>query len=196
MSDDEPKIKVFASDDNLKELGELLSNDSSRKIIYHLMNKEMYTNEIATKLEMRVSLVIHHLKKMEDLGMLTIINKKIKRKGEEHRFFRINSNILVIVDLNKQEIEEKGLLKRLFKDGIKFASLSIAAISTWLGSHSLSKKQVIFDDNLSPLPLSNQTASYIPIEEIKSNLDILPVLITGIVIVCFVFVIWFSRKYK
>lgn len=130
MSDDEPKIKVFASDDNLKELGELLSNDSSRKIIYHLMNKEMYTNEIATKLEMRVSLVIHHLKKMEDLGMLTIINKKIKRKGEEHRFFRINSNILVIVDLNKQEIEEKGLLKRLFKDGIKFASLSIAAIST------------------------------------------------------------------
>lgn len=127
MSYNEPKIKVFASDDNLKELGELLSNDSSRKIIYNLMIKEMYTNEIATKLEIRVSLVIHHLKKMEDLGMLIITNKRIKRKGQEHRFFKIDSNILVVMDQNRKEIEEKGLLTKIFREGIKFASIGIAA---------------------------------------------------------------------
>lgn len=131
MSDDDVKIKVFASDDNLKALGELLSNDSSRNIIYNLMTKEMYTNEIATKLDMRVSLVIHHLKKLEDLGLLEISEKRIKRKGIDHRFFKIRSNIFVVLDQDKKEIEEKGFLTKVFKEGVRFALLGIGAISTW-----------------------------------------------------------------
>lgn len=131
MSDDEPQIKVFASDDNLKTLGELLSNDSSRKIIYNLMNKEMYTNEISTKLDMRVSLVIHHLKKLEDLGLLDISEKKIKRKGVEHRFFKIRSNIFVVINKNKEEIKEQGLLTKIFKETTKFASIGITALLVW-----------------------------------------------------------------
>ena len=90
MSDDDPIIKVFASDDNLKALGELLANDNARKIILNLMTGEMYTNQIATKLDIRVSLVIHHLKKLEELGLLEIDDKKIKRKGQKHRFFKID----------------------------------------------------------------------------------------------------------
>ena len=131
-NDDAPKIKVFASDDNLKALGELLSNGSSRNIIYNLMTKEMYTNEIATKLDMRVSLVIHHLKKLEDLGLLEITEKKIKRKGQEHRFFQIKSNIFVVLDNTSEEIKGKGFLSRIFKEGIKFASIGIAAILTFM----------------------------------------------------------------
>lgn len=57
------KIKVFSSEDErLKVLGELLSNKSSRDIIRLLSHKEMYTNEIAKKLDMRSNLVIHYLK--------------------------------------------------------------------------------------------------------------------------------------
>ena len=81
----------------------------------------MYTNEIATKLDMRVSLVIHHLKKLKALGLLEITNKQIIRKGEKHRFFKMNSDIFVILDKTKGEIEEKGILKKTFKDGIEFA---------------------------------------------------------------------------
>lgn len=94
------------------------------------MTSEMYTNELATKLDMRVSLVIHHLKKMEDLELLIITNKKIKRKGQEHRFFKIDSDIFVTVDKTKKELKEKGFLKKLFKDGIKFASIGIVSIIT------------------------------------------------------------------
>ena len=78
MPDEDNKIKMFGSDDDLKSLGELLSNETSRTIIKNLMEYEMYTNEIATKLDMRVSLVIHHLKKMEALGLLEISDKKIE----------------------------------------------------------------------------------------------------------------------
>jgi len=132
LSDEEPQIKVFASDDNLKALGELLSNDSSRSIIYNLMTKEMYTNEISTKLDMRVSLVIHHLKKLEELGLLEITEKKIKRKGIDHRFFKIRSNIFVVVDNTKEEIIEKGFLKKIFRDGIKLSAVTIMGLMSWL----------------------------------------------------------------
>ena len=137
------KIKVFASDDNLKALGELLSNDSSRKIIFHLMENSMYTNEIATKLDMRVSLVIHHLKKLEELNLVEISDRKIKRKGIEHRFFKINANIFVTVNKNKEEVEKEGLLKRIFKDGLKFASIGIAGLIMWsldITNYSTSKE--------------------------------------------------------
>ncbi len=132
MSEDENRVKIFASDDDLKSLGELLSNETSRKIIKNLMENQMYTNEIATKLDMRVSLVIHHLKKMEALGLVEIINKKIKRKGEKHRFFKMNSDIFVSLDKNKEEIENQGILKRIFKDGIKFTAIGVVSFISWL----------------------------------------------------------------
>ena len=127
MTKDDNKIKVFASDDNLKALGELLSNETSRKIIINLMSTEMYTNEIATKLDIRVSLVIHHLRKLEELGLLEIEKKKIKRKGEKHRFFKMNSDLFITLDKTKEEIDKKGILKRIFKVGIKFGVIFIVA---------------------------------------------------------------------
>ncbi len=144
MSDDSSKIKVFASDDNLKTLGELLSNDSSRKIIYNLMNKEMYTNEISIKLDMRVSLVIHHLKKLEELGMLEITNKKIKRKGIDHRFFKISSDIFVKLDKTREELDKKGILKKIFRDGIKFGAILFSFVFSSLWHNFLSIKESVF----------------------------------------------------
>lgn len=131
MSDDNNKIKIFGSDDNLKALGELLSNETSRKIISSLMQNEMYTNEISTKLDMRVSLVIHHLKKMEELGLLNITNKKIIKKGQEHRFFKMNSDIFITLNNTKIEVKEKGILTRIFKEGVKFASISIGGVISY-----------------------------------------------------------------
>lgn len=162
MADDLPKIKVFASDDNLKSLGELLSNDSSRKIIYNLMLKEMYTNEIATKLDMRVSLVIHHLKKLEDLGLVEITDRKIKRKGIDHRFFRIKFDMFVTLDKSKEEINEKGILQKIFKEGIKIASIATAFFITW-GFERVRTNTSEFDDfvKTGEIPSTNELGNLV-----------------------------------
>lgn len=126
------KIKMFSSEDeNLKVLGELLSNKSSRGIIKLLIDKEMYTNEIAKKLELRVSLVIHHLQKMESIGLVEITNKKIIRKGEEHRFFRIPYGMLIVPNESK-ETKNDGFFKGLFRSSIKFVAIGIAGGIVWL----------------------------------------------------------------
>ncbi len=84
------KIKFFQKND-LKLLGELLCNNSSRKIIKLISKKPSYTNEISTALDMRWSLVNHHLKKMEELEILKTEYKQIINPDKVfHKFFSIN----------------------------------------------------------------------------------------------------------
>ena len=136
--DEEPEIvHVFGSDDNLKVLGELLANETGRKILFNLMNTDMYTNEIAVKLDIRVSLVIHHLEKMQQLGLLEITEKKLVRKGKNHRFFKVNPNFFISVNQTKKEIEETGLLKRIFKDTVKFTSIVISGFFAFMVTSNL-----------------------------------------------------------
>ena len=120
------QVKVFdCNDKSLKILGELLSNDTSRKIVKALIEKEMYTNEISNKLNISVSLVIHHLKKLEELGLLEITHKQIVRKGNEHRYFRMVPGLFVIPN---ESVEKTGFLKRFFREGIKFASIALVSL--------------------------------------------------------------------
>jgi DNA-binding transcriptional ArsR family regulator len=132
-NDNFDKIKVFSSeDDKLKVLGELLSNKSSRDIIKLLMNKEHYTNEIANKLDLRPNLVIHHLKKLEELGLLEIRNKRIVKKGNEHRYFKINPSWFITPNHTRDEIEEKGIFQKIFKEGLKFFVIGITTGSVFV----------------------------------------------------------------
>lgn len=126
------KIKIFSSDDEkLKVLGELLSNKSSRDIIRLLIEKEMYTNEIAKKLELRPNLVIHHLQKLEKLGLLEVSNKKIVRKGNDHKYYKIIPGVAIFPCETKETIEKKGILK-FFRESINFIGIGIAASIGWL----------------------------------------------------------------
>lgn len=120
------KVDLFSSnDEKLKILGELLSNKSSRDIIKLLIEKEMYTNEIAKELDLRVNLVIHHLKKLEELGLLQIENKSITKKGHEHKHYRINPYIFLLPSETKENIQKKNILEKIFKRGIKFSILGV-----------------------------------------------------------------------
>jgi len=122
------KVKIITSnEEKLKALGELLSNRSSRDIIKLLIGKEMYANEIANRLDLRPNLVVHHLKKLEELGLLEIKNKTIVKKGKEHRYFRMVPNLFIAPNESKEEIEKKGILKKFFKDGIRFFIIFLAA---------------------------------------------------------------------
>jgi len=197
MSDEDHKIKVFGSDDNLKALGELLSNETSRKIMIHLMKQEMYTNEISTKLDIRISLVIHHLKKMEDLGLVEITNKKIVKKGEKHRFFKIDSDLFITLNNTKEKIKEKGILKRIFSDGMKFTMIGVTGLASWFSLTSNNVQQI--SESRSTLrdtssDILNQTIIFVE-SDTQYHFD--PIISIPIIILsCCLFLFWFSRKHK
>lgn len=126
MNEENVKIKVLSTDESLKILGELLGNESSRKMIKALIDRAMYTNEIARELELRPNLVVHHLRKMEFIGLLEVIDKKIIRKGEEHRHFRIHKGLLVLPGTQKKD--QGILLKRILRSSVKFVAIGIAGL--------------------------------------------------------------------
>lgn len=131
------KIKVFSSEDEqLKLLGELLSNKSSRDIIKLLMNEEHYTNEIANKLDLRPNLVIHHLKKLREVGLLEIRNKKFLKKGNDHKYFRITPGMLIFPTKTKEDIKDEGFFKKI-KSSAKFAVIGLTAGLVWFYQQTL-----------------------------------------------------------
>lgn len=188
------KIKVFSSDDEkLKILGELLSNKSSRDIIRLLIDKEMYVNEIAKKLELRPNLVIHHLQKMESIDLAEIKNKKITRKGEEHRFFKIRSGMLIFP--NKIESEtNRGFLKKIFREGVKFTVIAFVGLASWFVSVNTFQRKDETPITFELEDVTNKTADIIKPEVIDSDINffLIPIIIIG----SSLFLIWFSRKCK
>ncbi len=123
------EVKVFGADDrSLKLLGELLSNDTSRKIIRRLIEKQMYTNELATKLDIPISLVIHHLKKLEELNLVDVEEKQITKKTKKHKFFRMSGKIFVLPNDSNAEIHETGSLKRILQEKIRYTIIGATAL--------------------------------------------------------------------
>ena len=194
LDDMTDKIKLFNSDESLKLLGELLSNKSSRDIIRLLIEKEMYKNAIATKLNLRMNLVSHHLEKMETIGLVETIYKKIVRKGKEHKFFRINPKIFLMPNHSEKEIKEKGILVRIFREGIKFTSIGIATVVTWIGSQ---QKTMFIPDptNVEQNYGGIQVDPSLPIL-VDEPFSLVQITVTSIVLAVGLFLIWYIKKEK
>ena len=110
------EIKVFTSDDrSLKLLGELLSNDTSRRIIRCLVEKQMYTNELATKLDIPISLVIHHLRKLEELNLVDMEERQITRKIKKHKFFKMSGKFFVLPSKSTMKPIDKSEFQKIIK---------------------------------------------------------------------------------
>jgi len=127
--DDIPRVKVFhITEESLKELGELLSQKTSRDIIRVLIEQEMYVNEISNKLDLRVSLVIHHLEKIKKLGLLDITSKPINKRTKDHMFYKFNKNIFIDTEIPQTE----NRLSKIFHPAVRFAAIGIITASVFM----------------------------------------------------------------
>ncbi len=132
--DKDIEIEIITDeDDTLKTLGELLANKTSRDLMKFLMSKSAYKKKISDELGVPFSLVEHHLKKLEKLGLVKITNKKLIKGGVLHKTYKITADgIFLMLNTTKKEIDEKRTLKKIFKEGIKFASIGIIAGFVWM----------------------------------------------------------------
>ncbi len=130
------EIEVITDEDeSLKILGELLANKTSIDLMKFLMNKTEYKKKISDELGVPFSLVEYHLKKLEKLGLVKITNKEIVKGGKLHKNYTITADgIFLMLNTTKEEIKRKDILKKIFKEGVKFASIGVAAIGTFLFS--------------------------------------------------------------
>ena len=166
------EIKVFPSDDrSLKLLGELLSNDTSRKIIRCLIEKQMYTNELAIKLDIPISLVIHHLKKLEELNLVDVEEKRITRKTKNHKFFKMTGKFFVLPNDSKDEINETGMLERIFKEKVRYTLAGTTALSAFILIKVQNDYQKVFTGEPQAVPFYQESV-FVPFLIIIAGLAI------------------------
>lgn len=143
------KISIFSNDDvNLKLLGEVLSNESSRKILSLLIKKEMTVNEIIANTGYALSLILHHLNKMKETGIVEISKIGKNSKNHDMKYYVAKPAIIILTKEMSEKAKQSKSFQNSLKRLLKFASIGIAAVISWFGSQIIQNQKAV--EQLSP----------------------------------------------
>ena len=124
------EIRVVSSDDDqkIKTVGEVLANESSRMIMKILAgNKEMTINEISREIELSIPLVSHHIKKMQDAGMVKISKVGTSVKGHKMNYYCATNQSILITPPERKMHSLFASLKKISR----FAAIGMAGLVSW-----------------------------------------------------------------
>lgn len=96
-------LELDFDDPKLIKLGLFLSSKGIREIIKCISQKPMYNHEIHKKTNLPIPLIIYHMKKLIDLGVIEITNKPIKTKNGIYRHYFINKNLKINFKANQKD---------------------------------------------------------------------------------------------
>ena len=143
MSSDElqpsDKIDIISTEDErLKIIGEILSSDSSRKILQLLFNQSFTANQIAQKTNISLPLTIHHLKKMQSVRVVKITNVGENTKSHDMKFYTVDKVAPVIMpsEMSRPAKKSKSLFNSINRIH-RMATLGGALVAAWFSSHFL-----------------------------------------------------------
>lgn len=133
------KVEILSTEDEkIKAIGEILSTDTSRKILTVLFNQSLTANEISQKTEISLPLVIYHLKKMQDSGVVKITNVGKNTKSHDMKFYTIDKFAIVILPtpMSKPAKTSKSLFNS-FTRIHRMATLGAASVAAWFSAQFL-----------------------------------------------------------
>lgn len=167
------KIEIFSNtDDRLKFLGKMLNNDSSRKILSLLIEHELTANEISLQTELSLSLIIHHLNKMMQAGIVTISKTSMNTKNQPMKYYTAKSVILILPEKASERAKTSKSFSKSLKSIMKFAVIGLVGFFTWFYdlSHLIEINKEVY-----PFP-------YEPSLQIDSIVPALIIIIIGLIV--------------
>ncbi|HET6516615.1 MAG TPA: winged helix-turn-helix domain-containing protein [Nitrosopumilaceae archaeon] len=133
------KVEILSTEDEkIKAIGEILSTDTSREILTVLFNQSLTANEISQKTEISLPLVIYHLKKMQESGVVKITNVGKNTKSHDMKFYTIDKFAIVILPtpMSKPAKTSKSLFN-LFTRIHRMATLGAVCVAAWFSAQFL-----------------------------------------------------------
>jgi hypothetical protein len=138
------KIEILSTDDaKMQKLGEIMSNESSRIILKLLFEDNMTANQISQKTEMLLSLVIYHLNKMTEIGIVKIV--KIEKNRKEHDMKYYGTSKFAVIILPSKSIDKAKKSKSLYNSLKKisgFVAIGMAAVISWLVTYIVTQSSI------------------------------------------------------
>jgi DNA-binding transcriptional ArsR family regulator len=113
-------VLVSLKENKAKQLAQVISNESCRKILDYLAEKEATETELAEKLEIPISTVHYNLKHLTDAGLVTADEFHYSEKGREINHYKLANKYVIIAPKSVFGIKEK--LKAVLPVGITVAA--------------------------------------------------------------------------
>ena len=135
------RVEIISTEDQkMKAIGEILSSDSSREILKILFNDSLTANQLSQKTEISLPLVIYHLKKMQESGVVKITSVGKNTKSHDMKFYTVDKLAIIILPAKMSEPAKKS--KSLFNSFTRIhrlATLGGVSIAAWFSSQVIQK---------------------------------------------------------
>ena len=105
-----PKEKfllVSLQEDKAKKLAQVITNDSCRKILDYLADKEATESELAKQLNLPISTVHYNLKQLVDGGLIVAEEFHYSQKGKEVLHYKLANKYIIIAPKSTYGIKER-----------------------------------------------------------------------------------------
>jgi len=113
-------VLVSLKENKAKKLAQVISNESCRKILDYLAEKEATETELASKLEIPISTVHYNLQHLTDAGLVTVDEFHYSEKGREINHYKLANKYVIIAPKSTFGIKEK--LKAILPAGLIIAA--------------------------------------------------------------------------
>jgi len=164
------RVEIISTEDQkMKAIGEILSSDSSRAILKLLFNDSLTANQISQKTEISLPLVIYHLKKMQESGVVKITSVGKNTKSHDMKFYTVDKLAIIILPAQMSEPAKKS--KSLFNSFTRIhrlATLGGVSIAAWFSSQIIQKGTETSVNMEEQTPMMSSTPSEAPEMAFKS----------------------------
>jgi len=100
-------VLVSLKEDKAKQLAQIIANESCRKILDYLAEKEATETELAEKLNIPISTVHYNLKHLIEGGLITAEEFHYSEKGKEVNHYKLANKYIIIAPKTTFGIKEK-----------------------------------------------------------------------------------------
>lgn len=101
-------LLINLDEDKTKKLAEVISSDTSRKILNYLADREATESALAEGLKIPLSTVHYHLQKLQEGNLVTVEEFHYSKKGREVNHYKLANKYIIIAPK-----ETKGLKSKL-----------------------------------------------------------------------------------
>lgn len=109
---DEKLLILPINDRNSKKISQVLSNDTSRKVLEALADEPMSTTEISEKLGAPLTTLHYNIENLLATGLIKVERTRYSEKGREVKYYGPTRKFIIIAPENVGERETKQFLKR------------------------------------------------------------------------------------
>ena len=102
-------ILLSLEDSKINKIANVVSNDSCKKILNYLADKEATESELAKKLQIPISTVHYNLQQLMDAGLVSVDEFHYSEKGREVNHYKLANKYIIIAPkgAKKQGLKQK-----------------------------------------------------------------------------------------